>query len=123
MMDSALSPACFETLNILENFIYGQSENKEKSCWTGCTGRKLSVIFKMSPSSNLAEAVNASYAHRGSCNISLVRAAYEDSYCEQYIAAKTMETKQSRCKNLCYWTFRFQPNCSGDSKTRERLFD
>ena len=33
----------------------------------------------MSPSSNLAEAVNASYAHRGSCNISLGRAAYEDT--------------------------------------------
>ena len=29
----------------------------------------------MSPPSNLAEAVNANYARRGSCNISLVRAA------------------------------------------------
>ena len=33
----------------------------------------------VSPSCNLAEAVNSSFAHKGSCNISLVRAAYEDT--------------------------------------------
>ena len=32
VMDSASFPAYFETLNILENFIHGQSESKEKSC-------------------------------------------------------------------------------------------
>ena len=36
-------------------------------------------ILQVAPSSNLAEAVNASYAHKGSCSISLVRAAYEDT--------------------------------------------
>ena len=125
MMNSALPPACFETLNILENFIHGQSENKEKllnwlhwlsnrrihwaktfkwfnytifqPCWSSqcqlCSERKLQHLFSKS------------------C---LWR------YCGQYMAGKTMGTIQSRCKNLWYWTFRFQPNCSGDSKTKER---
>ena len=82
MMDSASSPAYFETLNILENFIHGQSENKEKLLnWLHWWDNRRIHWAKdlMSPSSNLAEAVNASYAHRGSCNISLVRAAYEDT--------------------------------------------
>ena len=76
MMDSASSLAYFETLNILENFIHGQSGLQLH--WWDNHRLHWAKEFKcdlMSPSSNLAEAVNASYAHRGSCNISLVRAA------------------------------------------------
>ena len=51
----------------------------------------------MSSSSNLAEAVNASYAHRGSCNISLVRAAYRDT-AESILLEKQWEQYRAGAK-------------------------
>ena len=60
IMDSALPPACFETLNILENFIHGQSENKEKLLnwlhWLSNRRIHWAKTFKcdlITPSSNL----------------------------------------------------------------------
>ena len=116
LMDSASPAAYFETMNVIENFIQQQKDaNKKLRDWLHWwDSRRIhwARAFKsdlLTPSSNLSEAVNASYAHKGSCSISLVRAAYEDTadsmliekQWKQYGAgAKTCGTGPSNSKRV-----------------------
>ena len=104
LMDSASPPAYFETLNILDNFIQEQNGGKDKLLnwlhWWDNRKIHWAKAFKcdlVSPSCNLAEAVNASFAHKGSCNISLVRAAYEDT-ADSVLLEKQWEQYKSGAK-------------------------
>ena len=86
LMDSATPSAYFETLNLLDNFIAmrkdGQKHLSNWLRWWDMRRTHWAKAFKCdlsSPSSNLSESVNASYSHRGSCHVTLLRAAYEDT--------------------------------------------
>ena len=86
LMVSATPSAYFETFSVMENYIDKQNKGKTNLMnwlrWWDARRPHWAKAFKCDlscPQTNLSEAVNASFTHRGSCQKTLLRAAYEDT--------------------------------------------
>ena len=86
LLESVTVTGYHQTLNLLENFIQDKKEERKQLSnwlkWWDSRRIHWSRAFKanlLTPAANLAEVVNTSLAHHGTCRISLARAAQEDT--------------------------------------------